>query len=217
MQDDVNELLPPAERLALAYAPSGSKRAIAAIFQLDARLAHAAMGASEPIIAQLKLAWWRERLGGAGDTGPIGEPLLERLTELGLLQPGLCEMVDGWEQVAVAEHGHCDWPAWARKRAAGWGVVTETLAGPEWRSAALLAGSRWAIADLAARTTNESERQSLLDAGRTIGSVPAPLPKAVRPFAVLDALARRSLDRSEAPLAHPSAMALAMRVGIFGR
>ncbi len=213
-----NDRLAPAERLALAYAPSASRSAMAAISALDARLARAAMEASEPIIAQMKLAWWRDRFDATSQHPPVVDPLVQSLAALQLAGTSLCAMVDAWELFAVAEdHRHVPWLQWAEGRASGWAAVAARIAGPEWGETAQRAGQRWYLAEWAAGLSDPDLRAGIVEAGRGLGAKPVGLPRSLRPYAVLDALARRSLEHGEHPLAGPAAMAVAMRVGIFGR
>ena len=89
--------LDPAVRLAVAYAPARLRPLHLAAFALDARLRAVVSGAREPVLAQLKLAWWRDRLNQAPAARPRGEPLLAALA----VWPGdaapLLALVDGWE------------------------------------------------------------------------------------------------------------------------
>lgn len=212
------ELLGPARRLALAYAPQASRRAIDVIWLLDARLAKAAMGASDPIIAQLKLAWWRDRFAAPDSAPAVGEPLLEELAALAFPSAELAKMVDAWELFAVAERpSAANWQQWAEGRGAGWAAAAELLAGTDWHDAAQRAGRRWALAEHAGHLADGPDRTALFHIAQNMGSAPERFPRSLRSFAVLDALACRSIRRRESPLADPAAMAVAMRVGIFGR
>jgi phytoene synthase len=81
MPADQSRSIPPLQRLALAYAPAKSRAPLIALFALDARLADIVRHAHEPMLAQLRLAWWREQLTG-GSGGPAsGDPLLALLRE----------------------------------------------------------------------------------------------------------------------------------------
>ena len=68
--------LPVLHRLALTYAPARATRPTLALLALDARLAGIVRSASEPMLAQLRLAWWREQLEIDLTARPAGEPLL---------------------------------------------------------------------------------------------------------------------------------------------
>jgi 15-cis-phytoene synthase len=75
MRDIEFDLTPP-QRLAVAYAPVAFRGAFALLLRLDARFADVVGKASEPMIGQMKLAWWREALFCDPAAQPKGEPLL---------------------------------------------------------------------------------------------------------------------------------------------
>lgn len=91
------------ERLALAYAPASSRRLWLGYLVLENRLARAVQGASEPIMAQIRLAWWRERFNEPASQWPAGEPLLTELALWGQEQAALTGLVDGWEAREIGE------------------------------------------------------------------------------------------------------------------
>jgi phytoene synthase len=55
--------LPIERRLALAYAPGRARAATLGLFALDAALGNLVRAAREPLLGQMRLAWWREELG----------------------------------------------------------------------------------------------------------------------------------------------------------
>lgn len=78
-----------------------------AYFALEARLAQAGQRTSQPMMAQLRLAWWRDRLKSPVRDWPKGEPLLAALTNWDGERTALIALVDGWEAVLVGEDaGH---------------------------------------------------------------------------------------------------------------
>ncbi len=207
------EELPAPQRLALSYAPSASRAATLALLALDARLGAALRQGGEPVLVQMRLAWWRDTLAAGPGGWPAGEAVLEALQVW--RNPGaLVALVDGWEALlgetldAEAIEGF----------AAGRGDAFAQLAielGNDPQAAG--AGARlWALGDLAANLSDTAERARVLEAA---GGLPCPpLPRALRPLAVLSGLARRSLARGGFPLLDgPGAMLLAVRLGIAGR
>jgi 15-cis-phytoene synthase len=79
------------------------------LLRFDARFADVVGRASEPIIGQMKLAWWRDALAAAPEKRPKGEPLLGELAGLSdiALEPALQKLLDAWEMVLVDP----DWSA----------------------------------------------------------------------------------------------------------
>jgi 15-cis-phytoene synthase len=98
MNDIQSDLSPPA-RLAIAYAPRPVRRALSLLLRFDARFASVVGRASEPIIGQMKLAWWRDAVLRDAAMQPKGEPLIRELGEYqGQIPPSAIEqLVCAWE------------------------------------------------------------------------------------------------------------------------
>jgi 15-cis-phytoene synthase len=213
------ESLPMLTRLALSYAPKAMRPASLALFALDARLADTLRSVSEPMLAQIRLAWWRDMLVRAPDQRPGGEPLLAALEVWEGHSVALGALVDGWEEL-VGEDALGE-PA-MRRFCAGRGAAFAALAeiGGQAQAAdrAQAAGEGWALADLAARLDNPGERETALALVGAHDWCRIALPRALRPLAVLHALAVRE-GRSGKGLGHlsPGTMFAAVRVGLFGR
>lgn len=75
------------------------------LIALDNRLAHVAHAAREPIMAQLRLAWWRDRLGEPASAWPRGEPLLALLGAWDAERAALVALVEGHEAQGVGGDG----------------------------------------------------------------------------------------------------------------
>ena len=104
MSDAVLELAPPA-RLAIAYAPSDVRSAFALLLHIDNRFAEILRNAREPMIAQIKMAWWREAFASAAEARPKGEPLLQALNDAGDRIPlsALEALASAWEALLGSE------------------------------------------------------------------------------------------------------------------
>lgn len=98
--DAVLELAPPAQ-LAIAYAPLNIRSAFALLLQIDNRFAEILRNAREPMIAQIKMAWWREAFASPAEARPKGEPLLHALNEVGEYIPlsALEALAAAWEHL----------------------------------------------------------------------------------------------------------------------
>ena len=169
-----------------------------AAFALDAKLAGIVAGARELLLAQIKLAWWRERLAEEPAARPQGQPILTALAAWrGSTEP-LHALVDGWE--AMLDPDQPDLVALAEARAAlGRGLAAQADQ-PAWSEAAGAALHGWSLAALAAG--GELPRLSL--------------PRELRALAVLHGLARRR--KGQMPLIEgPLALASAVRIGMIGR
>lgn len=208
------EELPPVQRLALAYAPRAAKRPTLGLLALDVRLANTLQRKAEPILAQMRLAWWRETLLKERAQWPRGDEVLGLLREW--RDPGaLAPLVDGWE-ILLAERLD---DAAILEFAAGRGRAFAQLAAELGTDPqpARACGESWALGDLAANVGGPAEREAVIEVSRRLPPCAA-LPRSLRPLAVLAGLARRALRRGGAPLLDgPGAALLAMRLGIAGR
>ncbi len=190
--------LPPEIRLALAYAPAEVRPVQLAAMAFDAKLRSVVGNAREVLLAQIKLAWWRERLAETPDARPAGEPILAALAGwTGSVEP-LLALIDGWE--AMLDPDAPNPAALAEGRAAlGRGLAVQADA-PDHAEAAGAALRAW----------------SLACSGQG-GSLPAlSLPRNLRPLVVLYGLARRRAGAMPL-LEGPLALAAAVRIGIMGR
>lgn len=224
------ETLPLAQRLALTYAPGRSRGATLALLALDERMARIVRGGGEPIVAQIKLAWWRDRLGEKSCNWPAGEPLLALLRHWPGEVARLGALVDGWEHLLAADPDDQALQAHARGRAEGWADLAEAIGDQGLAGGAALAqaaGAHFALSELAlgliapghlAPAERERVRQAargMVAPGRTPDALRG---RAMRPLAVLQALAARALRRDlGALLGDRGAVLVAFRVGIAGR
>lgn len=204
--------LPLPQRLALAYAPGRLRDRWLGLFALDAHLANLVRKTHEPLLGQMRLAWWRERLAEPAAQWPRGDPLLDLLAAWEGREAALGALVDGWEHLL----GEALDPEAAAGFAEGRAAALAGLGGGG--ESIMLAGRRWALADLAANLRNPGERAVALAAARGLGPARGRLSRDLRPLTVLDGLARRALARDGAPLADgPLAALVALRLGIVGR
>ncbi len=104
--------------LAIALAPRTARAALTALFALDSRLADVASATREPMLGQLRLAWWRDALDRLDRAPAPAEPILRALENLvlphGVTGADLSGMAAGWEAIVagptpdlagLAEHG----------------------------------------------------------------------------------------------------------------
>jgi phytoene synthase len=213
MAEELLDELPRPQRLALSYAPAKARRATLALLALDARLAAVLRRRGEPMLAQMRLAWWRDRLADDPASWPVDAvlALLRQWREPGALVP----LVDGWEALLGEQLDQAAIAEFARGRGAGFGSLARELHCDTHNAEA--AGRLWARGDLAANLTDPAERAAAIEAAGAEPRVSS-LPRLLRPLTVLAGLAEASLRRGGAPLlANPGAALLAVRLGIFGR
>ena len=102
----IEEWLTPLQKLLLAYARKGDRPRYAAAFALDNRLAQSVRDASEPLLGQIRISWWRDRLADIATAQDAGEPLLELLYMLngqGADIAAAAALVDSWEAVLLGD------------------------------------------------------------------------------------------------------------------
>jgi phytoene synthase len=140
------------------------------------------------MLAQIKLAWWRDQFSKNASQWPDGEPLLALLHAWDAERAALEHLVDGWEACGIANDG---------------GVALRAA-----RVEALLA-----LARLSGEADDpDAVRQAALEWQDGAAQEKTPvLSRAMRPLMVL----RRLSFDSEAPPA--LRLVRAMRSGLFGR
>jgi 15-cis-phytoene synthase len=214
MAEPLLDELPGPQRLALAYAPAAARPATLALLALDARLGAVLRRGGEPVLAQIRFAWWRDRLAAEPESWPAGDAVLGLLRDW-RRPAALGPLVDGWEGLLGESLDAAAIGAFAEGRGEAFAELAREF-GSEPAPAADC-GRLWALGDLAANMSGADERAAAVAAAALLPRCP-PLPRALRPLAVLAGLARRSLARGGGPLLEgPRALALAVRLGIAGR
>lgn len=207
--------LPPAQRLALAYASSRSRPGTLALLALDSRLAAILRGRREPIAAQLRLAWWRDVLARPNAEWPEGEPVLEALS-LWREPAGLTALAGGWEALLAEDLTPAVVAEFLDGRAQAFAALARELGAYPPEEAAE-AARVWALADLAANISNGAERDLVVEYGRQMAPPPR-LSPSLRPLAVLAGLGAAALAGGGRPLlAGPMSALMALRIGMTGR
>jgi len=217
--EQVRDRLPPLRRMALAYAPSGIRAETMGLLALDARLADIVRAAREPVLAQIRLAWWRDALGKPARARPAGEPLVSLLRSWEGQDRALVALIDGWEAM-LAEPKPDGAPVTAL--AAARGDAFAALAGlagvPEHAAAASALARDWALCDVAGNSSDLGGRAAALALLPAALPLAIRLPRVLRPLIVLHGLARRALSGSrDATGLVPFDMLYALRLGLLGR
>ena len=143
--------------MALSYAPGRSRAALDALFGLDAALGNVLRTTRDPLVGQMRLAWWREALQGLDATGAPAEPVLQSLTAavlpLGITGRALSEMVEAWEPLlddigtgSIDDHARLRGRALFTMAGMAVGAAPDDPVGD--------AGEGWALADLAANLSD---------------------------------------------------------------
>ena len=156
MAEAKTDLIPPTalDPRVMVMVPREERAGLIALWKLEARLFGVVAQRRELVLAQIKLAWWRERLdqvAAAPETLPKGEPLLAELAEAWGGRASLAPVAAAYEAIMLAEDG-------AELAAAGVELARAMGAGTPWglsRAAQLagddaLAAEMWVRAEAAA-------------------------------------------------------------------
>jgi phytoene synthase len=202
MTTDFADPLPPEAELALAWTLQDMRPRLRSALELDRRLARIVARTREPMLGQMRLAWWRDAFAKPVAERPRGDAVLDALgVHWQGREPLLAAMVDGWEVLVTAERLGA---AEAEQFAAGRGAFITALGGdpaaPPLAARLAAAGERWALADAAAWVSDPAERAVLVETGLARSKPAEALPRAFLGPAVLEALAWRALRRGGRPL-----------------
>lgn len=200
--------LPDWAGLVLASAKPPVRGLLESTLRLDARLGRICLTASEPALAQLRLAWWRDELSRERVDMPPDPLLGSLLKEWGSERSAPIALIDGWEELIgdLPPTGEAA-KGFAAGREAVFGEIARRVGHSAAASDAAVHAETWARADLAAF--------GLPDASDTV--VLPSLPREIRPLAMIGGLARRAILRGGKPMFGDRMSPLvALRLGIFG-
>lgn len=216
---DIAELRLP-QRLALVNSRANDRPIFQAVLGLDARLGQLVAGANEPILGQMRLAWWRDELRKDVAGRPKGDPVLDLISRTWTDEAShLVALVDGWEALAVMETpGARSIEQFAAGRASALVSVAERIGSCTPPGGVDVAARRWALVDLAEHSSSGELRDLAFAEAEKVGAEPIRLDRSMRPLAVLDGLARRAISRGTPQLMGDRLSPLAaLRLGILGR
>ncbi len=169
--------------------PVEMRPAFDAIFAIDDALADVVLTATQPALAAIKLAWWRESLekldGQRAPAEPRLQAVAEQLLPRGLSGSRIAELEQGWS--ALLEEVQ-DWHRVVERGAVLFGLAQHLLGSDE---AVTDAGRAWAGVDLARRTGEQQWLGQPEVSGR--------FGRRVRPLTMLAALALRDQRRGWPP------------------
>jgi 15-cis-phytoene synthase len=184
---NVISLHDPDRLLALNYVRADRRDAVRALWALDEILGRIVASTTQPIIGQMRLTWWYERLCALDDGDCAAEPVLAALLAhvlphdaTGLALAGL---VEGWEALLETPLTDADLRTHGEHRGSHLFTLSAALIGGDLGA---LAGRCWALADFARHCATRDLADRAL-ALATDGGNPRTLAK---PLRVLSWLAR---------------------------
>jgi phytoene synthase len=215
--------LDPDRALALAYVPAARRAAVEALWRLDAALSSVLSTGREPMISQIRLAWWREALEKLDRERAPAEPVLKALAEhvipAGISGAELSAMEAAWTMLLSPEPlGAADLALYASARGGLLFRYSARLLGdPEPASAVEAGGGAWALVDLARHSMDAADSEVAVRAARAVE--PWRWPSRLRPLGMLAALARRDAEPARPrwePQGSPGRMARMLRHRLTG-
>ena len=231
MASETHEKLANEAELAVAHSGPRVRDLLRIFLELDARIGRIVAGTNEPMLGQMRLAWWRDVLTMQIDKRPQGDAVLDAIgAHWGGRSGELTPLIDAWEHLlgeAPLDEG--DAIALLNGRRDGLLAVygervlpaegcNSGAAHPD--PAYARAAWHWACADLAANVSDPGERAMLVQLGldhAPDGKIRT-FSRSDRGLAVLGALGLRALQRGGRPLMEGRGAALAaLRAAIFGR
>lgn len=148
-------------QLAIGYAPRRAQAALSALWELDAALGRVVATTTEPLIGQMRLTWWHDRLT-ALDAGEVpAEPVMAALAGVvgahAVSGAALAGLVEGWEALLeplpLAE---AELQTFATKRGDGLFASSAQIMAS---SVVPGLGAGWALIDFAAHCSDSITRQ----------------------------------------------------------
>lgn len=206
------------QRLAVGHARPELAGPLTDLFLFDKRLARAVFTVSEPMLAQIRFAWWREELGRERD--PEGrdppDPLLASILHHWANDlDGLCQFIDGWEAQLGGSSASVQADKLARARGEAFSRLARMSGQENWARQAGKHGELWAYAEISALGLPDHE--GVLDEGRALAADLPRLPRTLRALAVVGGLSRRALLRGGKPIFGDRLSPFAaIRLGVFG-
>lgn len=189
--------------------PRTRRAAMTALWGLAARLTRLLIDAREPLIGQIKLAWWRDMAAMiASDPAalPKGEPLLAELQATWAGQGGLDALVDAGEAMLLAEDD-----AGRRAAAESFGRYLFALSG-----GTEAGGRRWGLVWGAGVEEGEAEARDLLAAAKALDAPSRRIFAGNRSLLMLDRWAG-AIAGHDGERHLRSEGLLLLRIGLFGR
>lgn len=192
----VPALSDPDRALALPYVAAAARDAVHAIWALDEALGRIVAGTTEPMIGQMRMTWWHDRLSALDRGERAAEPVLIALAAAvdakRVTGAALAALVAGWE--LLLEPSPIDGAALGAYAAGRGGTLFAlTCAAMARMEDVGNAGSGWAAMDLARRCDDaELASRARALAARDLSG---PLPR-TRPLRILATLARGDAART---------------------
>ena len=188
------------QQIALAHAPLRHRAALAAVWDYDVTLGRVVATTTEPMIGQMRLTWWHERMI-ALDKGQVpAEPVIAALYDVirhyDVTGAMLSAIVEGWEELLEPMPLREDsLRAYAMKRGNVLFDLSARILGTE---VAPELGAGWALIDFAAHCSDEMTRKRALSLFKPV-SIRGPKPLRIL-ARTAQASSKQSIDGNISPV-----------------
>ncbi|MEO1967867.1 MAG: hypothetical protein ABGW87_04035 [Sphingomonadaceae bacterium] len=202
--------------LAVNLAKPDDRPIFETFFALDNRLAEISTRTSEPMFAQMRLAWWRDSFAG-GDKAEAKDPLQQTLRECyGTRLMEFTSLVNGWEALLVGDSADAERvEEFVRGYADSFGLIADLTGLGAFGRQARRAGELWALSHAARSEVRDAALARVRDGSELRSPF---LPKRLRPLAMLGVLSARALRKGGVDLIGDRLSPLvALRIGLIGR
>jgi 15-cis-phytoene synthase len=191
------------QTIVFAYAPRASRDALSALWACDAALGRVVATTTEPMIGQMRLTWWHERLTGLDAGEAPAEPVLAALRDVVRLHDVtgamLAGLVEGWEVLLDPLPLSDDvLRTYADKRGDGLFALSARVIG---RPVIAGLGAGWALIDFATHCSDQvTAERAWAMAGDILAGAGWTAPK---PLRILSLIAKARASAPFAELARP--------------
>ncbi len=139
----------PDRFLTALFAPPEQRNGLLALYAFNHELARAREVASEPVLALIRLQWWREAVDGAARRHAVATPLAAAIDRGALQRADLHALIDAREIEAEPEiAAFADWRAYMLAGAGGVAVAAARLLGAPEPEALRPLGAAYGVAGL---------------------------------------------------------------------
>ena len=191
--------------------------ALACVFAMEVRLSSIIARMTEPMLAQMRLAWWRDQLACPVQARPRGDAVLDALgSHWAGAEHRIAALVDGWEVWTKPDHSVDDVGIFLEGYAAPFGTLAANcLPGIDARAGAV--NGQWYGAGIAFLM-----EQRLCGGTRVLDLAPTlsertRMPRKLRSLSIAGGLGQRVVLNRRGPLFGDRGSALAaVRLGLFG-
>lgn len=168
MSDAIASISPPL-RLSLIYSNDELRPLLTLLLALDSRIEDIFLKMNEAMIAQIRLAWWRDTINS--EIKPKGEPLVEMIEKVQNQYVNLdvtnvlLSLINGWEYLILDEEvlSDNDLHDYANERGgAFFGLIAEASGKSELTEAYQSLGRIWALSFLFNKGDESADKARLL-------------------------------------------------------